>query len=386
MSNADDKWLETLRSKVESAPAELPEGGAEALCAGVARLQRRRRLARSFVALGSAAALALFLLLPEEQAQAPLLAEASVAVEPADFAAPGNDSENAPLSDEKPQGIETMAVLHSSFASSPISAEQSNTVPQTAPSSTAEEKSVDKPSETPAISLPDSGQKIAVNEAPVSSEDHSLDDETLSARRSFSGGLHLAFDGAANGSSTISQSVVSSASDHFGPIRTSSLFKGYHTEYEYFKPINLGLSLSIGLTSRLSLVTGLDYSFHRSKLHNYLNSTELGTDSQTLHFVGVPLGLRLTAFEASRSSVYGSVGVETYKCVYAAWNGNRLNVKPIVLSSHFSAGYQFALFNLLGLYVEPGISHYDDASDGNYTIYSQNPWQFELRAGLRLTM
>ena len=98
MSANDEKWLETLKTRVESAPAELPEGGAEALCAGVARLQRRRRLARSFVALGSAAAaaVAIFLTSPEPAPSTDSLAAAVTVVDPSAYETPVQELEPTP--------------------------------------------------------------------------------------------------------------------------------------------------------------------------------------------------------------------------------------------------------------------------------------------------
>lgn len=394
MNNGDEKWLETLRSKVESAPAELPEGGVEALCADVARLQRRRRLARSFVALGSAAAaaLAIFLTLPkaaEEDIRTAVVSEDEIAVEP--YVADEFPVEDVPVEVPAPKVVAPAPVKPALAAvaeslSENVAAEkplEKSVEEKLVEKQPVEEKSVeDKSAEKPVVQPP-MEQRLAQAVVPVE------EDEERVVRRRISAGVHLALDDAAGGAADAapaSRTAVSSAAVLGHGRRTANIFPGYRSEYEHMKPINFGVGLSVPLSRILSLETGLTYSFHNSRKHNFFNSNEIGIDSQKLHFVGVPLGLRLTAFQAGRSSIYGYAGLLTQKCVYATWNGDRFNLEPVVLSGHLSAGYQFAFSDMVGIYVEPGISCFEASSDEGCTIYSQSPWQFELRGGLRFTM
>lgn len=384
MSANDEKWLETLKTRVESTPAELPEGGAEALCAGVARLQRRRRLARSFVALGSAAAaaVAIFLTLPEPTFSTDSIVAAAAVVEPAVNEAPIQEPEPThpavptciPQAGGQVCGL-TMTVEVTPPAETGITpvTESAKPVrdtfePASAPSRIRTQENVSEL------------QLFAQEPSPAG------EDKDIPRSRRFSIGAHLAYNDFGTSQRQEPQ-AVSEASSIRGPVaRTAPYFSGYTRINEYHKPLNLGVNLSLSLNSVLSLETGLAYSYHRTDIHNFFHAEEIGVDSQVIHFVGVPLGFRLTAFSTGRSSLYGYAGIMTQKSVHTIWNGDRLNVTPVVLSSHLSAGFQFSLTNFAGLYIEPGASHYDAVSYGDYTIYSQNPWQFELRAGLRFTM
>lgn len=384
MSANDEKWLETLKTRVESAPAELPEGGAEALCAGVARLQRRRRLARSFVALGSAAAaaVAIFLTLPEPAPSTDSIAAAVTVVDPSAYETPVQELEPTPSvvpAYRPPVGCQACG----STAAVEVTP-SSETVATSVPASTETVQDTSGPASAPSqVHTPEHRtdlQLFAQEPSPAVVNE----DAPRSSRLTI--GAHLAYNDFGT-SQVQGHQAVSSASSIRSPVaRTAPYFSGYTRINEYHKPLNLGVSLSLSLNSVLSLETGLTYSYHRTDIHNYFHSEELGVDNQIIHFVGVPLGFRLTAFRTGRSSLYGYAGIMTQKSVQTTWNGDRLNVTPVVLSSHLSAGYQFAFTDFVGLYLEPGASHYDAVSYGDYTIYSQNPWQFELRAGLRFTM
>lgn len=399
MSNVDDKWLETFRRKVETAPVELPEGGAGAFCAEAARIGRWRSV-RKFAAAGlaAAAAVAAFLILqPAFQPEDLRVAENNEGEElqhhPVEVSdVPGvafddiKDDEKPPVChriDRKPSA-ETHQVVISSEVSTDRLASGTSEMPSDI--STADSSSTVSCGN---VTVTASGPSDNPTFNPLSDTFARVEEDDCKKRtsvRSVSYGLHLAFDDDASHSSGISQHSVVSKDQYFSSPRSAFLYKGYHTDYEYFKPFNIGLNFSLALTDRLSLETGFDYSLHRSRLHNFLNSTELDSDMQILHFVGIPLGIRVVAFESGRSSVYGYAGAKTQKCVYASWNGSRMNIRPVILSTHLSAGWQFEVADCLALYAEPGISYYDAVSDANYTIYSKSPWQFELRAGLRFIM
>ena len=62
---------------------------------------------------------------------------------------------------------------------------------------------------------------------------------------------------------------------------------------EYEKPFTLGLSASIGLNDHWSILTGLEYTRLRST-HSIGQDTLYIKNQQTIHYLGVPLGLSYT--------------------------------------------------------------------------------------------
>ena len=51
-----------------------------------------------------------------------------------------------------------------------------------------------------------------------------------------------------------------------------------------------------------------------------------------------------------------------------------------------AAGVQYNFSNLLGLYVEPGVSYYFDNGSSVSNIYKDKPFNFNLNLGLRFTI
>ena len=55
-------------------------------------------------------------------------------------------------------------------------------------------------------------------------------------------------------------------------------------------------------------------------------------------------------------------------------------------SVNAAAGVQYNFSNLLGLYVEPGVSYYFDNGSSVSNIYKDKPFNFNLNLGLRFTI
>lgn len=60
-------------------------------------------------------------------------------------------------------------------------------------------------------------------------------------------------------------------------------------------------------------------------------------------------------------------------------------VKPLQLSVLGAVGAQLNLTNHLGFYVEPGVSYFFDDGSDIQTIRKENPCNFTLQAGFRLS-
>lgn len=60
--------------------------------------------------------------------------------------------------------------------------------------------------------------------------------------------------------------------------------------------------------------------------------------------------------------------------------------KPWQCSVNASAGMQFNLSSVVGLYVEPGVSYYFDNGSSVSNIYKEKPLNFNLEFGLRFSL
>ena len=165
---------------------------------------------------------------------------------------------------------------------------------------------------------------------------------------------------------------------------------------EYEKPITLGLSASIGLNDRWSVLTGLEYTRLRST-HSIGRDTLYIKNQQTIHYLGVPLGLSYTvwskgnlnlnasAFGKMEIPVAGILNSEHHNGVaYTYQNTLRLKA-PVQWSAGAGIGVQYNLTPWMGLYAEPQVRYYFDTGGGVQTIRQVQPVEFAVPFGVRLT-
>ena len=165
---------------------------------------------------------------------------------------------------------------------------------------------------------------------------------------------------------------------------------------EYEKPFTLGLSASIGLNDRWSVLTGLEYTRLRST-HSIGRDTLYIKNQQTIHYLGVPLGLSYTvwskgnlnlnasAFGKMEIPVAGILNSEHHNGVACTYQ-NTLRLKaPVQWSVGAGIGVQYNLTPWMGLYAEPQVRYYFDTGGGVQTIRQVQPVEFTVPFGIRLT-
>ena len=162
-------------------------------------------------------------------------------------------------------------------------------------------------------------------------------------------------------------------------------------------PIRAGIIVGYRLLPRLSFETGLTYTCLISDM-TYGSDTHYLSGRQTLHYVGIPLGIRYRVFSWQKLEVYGACGALAEKCVsgntqreFIIENRNvervseRTLIKQLQWSVNTSTGIQFNLSARASIYAEPGISYYFNNGSEIETIYKDRPLNFNLNLGLRLT-
>lgn len=170
------------------------------------------------------------------------------------------------------------------------------------------------------------------------------------------------------------------------------------TKTKHHLPVRTGVSVAYSLNDRLSIETGLTYTFLSSDMSEG-SDRHYFKGEQRLHYIGIPLGLKYKIFSWRRFQIYASAGVLGEKCVdgktkkkYILNNQiektdtESLYKKPFQWSLNASAGLQFDLTKEVGLYAEPGLSYYFDDHTAIQSIYKDKPLNFNLHLGLRLTL
>lgn len=147
----------------------------------------------------------------------------------------------------------------------------------------------------------------------------------------------------------------------------------YDYEAKHRLPMSLGLSVYYQLNPHLAFQTGVNYTYLYSEFSMPLYPNIYR--EQKLHYLGVPVGLSWQFWKTSGFSFYLSGSVMLQKC---------LNEKPWQWSFNASAGAEYAITPLLGLYLEPSLGYYfhDGTSFEHY--YKEHPLAPSIEFGLRL--
>ena len=169
------------------------------------------------------------------------------------------------------------------------------------------------------------------------------------------------------------------------------------TENRHYLPIRAGISVSYAFTDRWSIESGIVYSY-------LLSTFRTGSDSyfidsrQTLHYLGIPLTASYNIWKNRWLDVYVSAGGMLEKCIGGNVRNNyvyndsirekktdHVTVRPLQWSVSASAGLQFNITRLVGLYLEPGVTYHFDNKSGIANVYNEHPLNFNMNLGLRFS-
>lgn len=153
-------------------------------------------------------------------------------------------------------------------------------------------------------------------------------------------------------------------------------------DIKHHQPISFGLSVRKALGKGFSLESGLTYTLLSSdaKLANDDHQIE-----QKLHYIGIPLRANWNFLDKKLVTLYVSGGGMVEKCVYGKLGSEKETVKPMQFSVSGAVGAQLNATKRVGIYVEPGVAYYFDDGSDIQTIRKENPFNFNIQAGIRLT-
>lgn len=153
-------------------------------------------------------------------------------------------------------------------------------------------------------------------------------------------------------------------------------------DIKHKQPISFGVSVRKSLPKNFSVETGVTYTMLASEI-TYEGSSE--KIDQKLHYIGIPVRANWNFINNKNFTMYVSAGGAVEKCVYGKVGGEKETVKPVQLSVMGAVGAQYNISNRVGIYVEPGVSYFFDDGSAIETIRKENPTNFTLQAGIRLT-
>lgn len=215
--------------------------------------------------------------------------------------------------------------------------------------------------------------------------------------KSGTGGLHVGLHasnafGSQNSMTSVmlSQNLTSmynhigTADDPLPAVRTNYTEKKHHRQ-----PLSVGLSVGYALSDRLSLQTGVSYTWMESDFVRSAGYDEV-TDHQRLDYVGVPVGLTYRVWGNRSVRTYVSAGAQADFNVSAKVEseGAKYNIEKdrVQFSLGAAAGVEYRLVPNVGVYVEPGVKYYVDNGSRVENALKEKPCNFSLELGVRLSL
>lgn len=180
-----------------------------------------------------------------------------------------------------------------------------------------------------------------------------------------------------------------SSTDNNGyrPVGNAALLSRYNETKHHAQPVSYGLSFGYALNNRLTLTTGVVYTravtdFIRSSGNDNI------TETQRLHYIGVPLGVKYRVWGNRYIQTYATAGGQADFNVKATMTSGDVKTDVdcdnVQFSVNAAVGVQVDVVPHVGLYAEPGVKYYIDNKSAVATIFKDKPWAFNLQVGLRV--
>lgn len=150
-------------------------------------------------------------------------------------------------------------------------------------------------------------------------------------------------------------------------------------------PVRFGLSVHYQLNDRLSLLSGVSYTYLYSEC-----SIPYTLYNQKLHYLGIPIGIVWQLWSSGHFRLYLSGSAMLEKCINASFNSNGSEdfdiEKPWQWSINAAAGAEYSFTPQLGVYLEPSLGYYFDDGSNLEHYYKEHPLAPSISFGLRFNL
>jgi hypothetical protein len=315
-----------------------------------------------------------------------------------------------------------------------LAAENPQSQPQPQPTAAPEEERLEEPIVTEPVQPEEPEPQSVQPEEPVEPVEPAKagvpeteetvidwnDEEPTRRRAGISARLHVNPVGLpAEASDASPQPQSDGIKSPYGPFSTAnSIGESYHTglyvnnldynstakrdvgqsQTRCFLPVKTGVLVRIGGAGRLSLESGLNYSFHRATATASYGLVPIDPPYQIdyrMHYIGIPVKGVISIAEWRRLSLYAAAGGEMEWMAFGRMllraSGqtlvdDRLQEHPFLFSLTGAGGLEFNFTPTLGLYAEPGIAWHATPKGNLPNYYRDHPLSFDLHLGLRFNL
>ena len=173
----------------------------------------------------------------------------------------------------------------------------------------------------------------------------------------------------------------------YRPVGNAALLSRYNETKHHAQPVSYGLSFGYALNNRLTLTTGFVYTRAVTDFIRSSGNDDI-TETQRLHYFGVPLGVKYRVWGNRYIQTYATAGGQADFNVKATMTAGDVKTDVdcdnVQFSVNAAAGVQVDVVPHVGLYAEPGVKYYIDNKSAVATIFKDKPWAFNLQVGLRV--
>lgn len=176
------------------------------------------------------------------------------------------------------------------------------------------------------------------------------------------------------------QSVLSNA-----PLQLADYSQTKH----HYHPMSFGLSVGYNLTPRLTLTTGMVYTYASSDFTSSAAGDDI-IETQSLHYIGVPLNVKYKVWGNSAIHTYATAGCQADFNVSAKMQTGDITTDADKDRTQWSVGgavgVQYNIIPRMGIYAEPGVRYYIDNKSSVETIFKEKKLNFNLQLGVRVEL
>lgn len=171
-------------------------------------------------------------------------------------------------------------------------------------------------------------------------------------------------------------------------------------DMDHRQPISFGLTVSKDITGKLSVETGLVYTYLSSKIKGEKPEVYQRADNQYFHYLGVPVAVNYTFAEWGKADFYISAGGMIQKDIAGKMKGSskvqdefsetegefneKISQDNLQFSVNGAVGASYPIYKNLHVYTTVGGVYYFEANNEYKTIYSDKKLQLDLNIGLKL--
>lgn len=150
------------------------------------------------------------------------------------------------------------------------------------------------------------------------------------------------------------------------------------------QPVKLGVSVGFRLSDRWTVNSGVTYSY----LATDFTADGMATQTQKLHYLGLPVTASYSVVRGSKAELYVTAGGEVEKLVSGSiaqkyYEDETVSESRPQWSVKAAVGGAYHFTPAVSVYAEPGVSYYFDNHSPVVNVYKDRPTSFSLNLGLR---